>query len=264
MFGRRVKVLLIALLAVVVGFVSLPASAGEGQPVMMQSMVQAMMGEGLGEQTAQRLALNNSFMAKMCVEQLEQECLQEKVQLQTREQLQLRENIEQRVGSAFGLALAASYSNQGEDKTFQAAMTVFSSIRRGLSPEGAATSVKALAENEYEVEQMYRVMMRITERLRNSANCDEECLMTQVREMAQQRLSVRTMEQKMDEQAKAGNGTGQSGSGGRSDQTGKNQEQGGSQGSQGGNSGGSENGQGGNSGNGGSGSSGEGGQGKGK
>ncbi len=219
MSDKKVKVILIALLAVVVGFGSLPALAGEGQAVMFRSMVQTMMGEGLSEEVANRIANNNSFMVQMCVDQIEKE------QLQTKDQLQIRDSVSERVGSAFGLALAASYRNQGEEKTFQAAMAVFSSIRRGLSPEGAASSVEVLAENDYEVEQMYRVMMRLTEQLRNSVNCDEECLMTQLRTMAQARLSVGAMEEKIAEQARSGNGTGQSGSVEDASKTGKNQGQ---------------------------------------
>lgn len=233
MSDKRVKGILIALLAAVVVFGSLPALAEEEQSVMFRSMVQTMMGQGLGEEVANRIADNNRFMVQMCVDQIEKDQLQTRDQLQTKDQLQIRDNVSERVGSAFGLALAASYRNQGEEKTFQTGMAVFSSIRRGLSPEGAASSVEVLAENDYEVEQMYRVMMRLTEQLRNSVNCDEECLMTQLRTMAQARLSVGAMEDKIAEQARSGNGAGQSGSPENAPQTGKNQGQGSSGSSEG-------------------------------
>lgn len=233
MSDKRVKGILIALLAVVVVLGSFPALAEEEQSVMFRSMVQTMMGQGLGEDVANRIANNTRFMVQMCVDQVEKDQLQTRDQLQTKDQLQIRDSVSERVGSAFGLALAASYRNQGEEKTFQTGMAVFSSIRRGLSPEGAAYSVEVLAENDYEVEQMYRVMMRLTEQLRNSVNCDEESLMTQLRTMAQARLSVGAMEDKIAEQARSGNGAGQSGSPENAPQAGKNQGQGNSGSSEG-------------------------------
>lgn len=185
------RIITVLAILLVMLFACMPALAGEGQSQMFRNMVHTMKAEGLGEEVALRLAENNRFMAQMCLDTLEQD------QLKTRAQDKTGEDLEVRMGSAFGMALATSYRNQGEEKTFQAAMTVFSSIRRGLSPEGAASSVQILAENDYEVDQMYRVMMRLTEQLRKSENCTEECLMDQLRVMARERLSVRTMEQKI-------------------------------------------------------------------
>lgn len=188
---RKNSIFTLFAILMVMLFGCMPALAGEGQSLMFRNMVQTMKAEGLGEEMALRLAENNRFMAEMCLDTLEQD------QLKTRDQDKTGEDLEVRMGTAFGMALATSYFNHGEEKTFQAAMTVFSSIRRGLSPEGAALSVQVLAKNDYDVEQMYRVMMRLTEQLRKSENCTEECLMDQLRVMARERLSVRVMEQEI-------------------------------------------------------------------
>ncbi len=252
MTSKKAAVCLVGLLAVIAVFGSVPARAEEGQSVVTRSMVQAMMNEGIQEDAAKRIAENNRFMVQMCVDVLEQEQEQTKLQEKTQDRLQTRENMEERVGSAFGRAMAASSKKQGEEKAFQAGMAMFSAVRRGLSPEGAASSVEILSENEYEVEKMYRVMMRLTEEKKNSADCDEECLMTRLRTMARSRLSVTEMEKGLARQTRSGDGTGQGGSKASGQQSGQ------GQGGSGGGSGG-----GGQSGNGG-GSSGGGGNGKGK
>ena len=86
-----------------------------------------------------------------------------------------------------------------------------SAVRRGLSPEGAASSVEILSENGYEIEKMYRVMMRLTEEKKNSLDCDEECLMNRLRTMARSRFSVTEMEKGLARQARSGESTEQAG-----------------------------------------------------
>ena len=261
MTSKKAAVFLVGLLAVIAVFGSVPARAEEGQAVMTRSMVQAMMNEGIEENAAKRIAENNRFMVQMCVDALEQEQKRTQLQEQTHDRLQTRQDLEERVGSAFGRAMAAGSKKQGEEKAFQAGMAMFSAVRRGLSPEGAASSVEILSENGYEVEKMYRVMMRLTEEKKNSADCDEECLMTRLRTMARSRLSVAEMEKGLGRQARSGDATGQGGSQKAGQQSGQGKGQKDQDGS-GGGSGGS--GGGGQSGNGGGGSSGGGGNGKGK
>lgn len=258
MTSKKAAVCLVGLLAVIAVFGSVPAGAEEVQSVVTRSMVRAMVNEGIKEDTAKRIAENNRFMVQMCVDVLEQEQKQTKLQEKTQDRLQTRENMEERVGSAFGRAMAVSSKKQGEEKASQAGMAMFSAVRRGLSPEGAASSVEILSENEYEVEKMYRVMMRLTEEKKNSVDCDEECLMTRLRTMARSRLSVTEMEKGLAQQARSGDGTGKGGSKASGQQSGQGKGQNGQGGS------GSGSGGGGSSGNGGGGSSGGGGNGKGK
>ena len=264
MTSKKAAVFLVGLLAAIAVFGGVPARAEEGQAVMTRSMVQAMTDEGLQEDTAKRIAENNRFMVQMCVDALEQEQKRTQLQEQTHDRLQTREDLEERVGSAFGRAMAAGSKKQGEEKAFQAGMAMFSAVRRGLSPEGAASSVEILSENGYEVEKMYRVMMRLTEEKKNSVDCDEECLMTQLRTMARSRLSVAEMEKGLARQARSGDGTGQGGSKASGQQSGQGKGQKNQDGSGGGSGGSGGSGGGGQSGNGGGGTSGGGGNGKGK
>ena len=256
MTSKKAAVFLVGLLAVIAVFGGVPARAEEGQSVVTRSMVQAMMNEGIGENAAKRIAENNRFMAQMCVDALEQEQKRTKLQEQAHDRLQTREDLEERVGSAFGKAMAAGSKKQGEDKAFQAGMAMFSAVRRGLSPEAAASSVEILSENGYEVEKMYRVMMRLTYATKYSVYCDEECLMTRLRTLARSRLSVAEMEKWLGRQARAGDGTGQGGSqkAGQQSGQGKGQkDQDGSGGGSGGSGGGGQSGNGGSSGGGGNG-----------
>lgn len=259
MTRKKAALCLVGMLALIAAFGGVPAGAEEGQSVMTRSMVRAMMDEGMGEDAAKRIAESNRFMVQMCVDGLEQEQKRTQLQERTRDRVQTREEMEERVGSAFGRAMAAGTKKQGEEKAFQAGMAMFSAVRRGLSPEGAASSVEILSENGYEVEKMYRVMMRLTEEKKNSADCDEECLMTQLRTMARSRMSVAEMEKGLARQARSKDGPGQ----GASQKAGQQAGQGKGQSNQGGSGGGSGGSGGGQSGSGG-GSSGGGGNGKGK
>ncbi len=263
MTRKKAALCLVGMLALIAAFGSVSAMAEEGQSVMTRSMVRAMMDEGMGEDAAKRIAESNRFMVQMCVEGLEQEQKRTQLQERTRDRVQTREEMEERVGSAFGRAMAAGTKKQGEEKAFQAGMAMFSAVRRGLSPEGAASSVEILSENGYEVEKMYRVMMRLTEEKKNSADCDEECLMTRLRTMARSRLSVAEMEKGLARQARSKDGTGQGASQKAGQQAGQQAGQGKGQNNQGGSGGGSGGSGGGQSGSGG-GSSGGGGNGKGK
>jgi len=255
MRSKKAAVCMVGLLAVIAVFGSVPSSAEEVQPIAARFMVRAMMNEGIQEDTAKRIAENNRFMVQTCVDVLEREQRQTKLQEKTQDRLQMRAGMEERVGSAFGKALAASCKNQGEEKAFQAGMAMFSAVRRGLSPEGAASSAEILSENGYEIEKMYRVMMRLTEEKKNSMDCDEECLMTRLRTMARNRFSVTEMEKGLARQARSGEGTEQAGFQNAGQQSGQGKGQNDQEGS-GGSSGGG--------GSGGGGSSGGGGNGKGK
>lgn len=256
MIRKKAAVCMVGLLTAITVFGSVPASAEEVEPIAARGMVRAMMNEGIQEGTAKRIAENNRFMVQMCVDVLEREQKQTKLQEKTHDRLQMREDMEERVGAAFGRAMAASCKNQGEEKAFQAGMAMFSAVRRGLSPEGAASSVEILSENGYEIEKMYRVMMRLTEEKKNSVDCDEECLMNRLRTMARSRFSVTEMEKGLARQARSGEGTEQAGF----QNAGKQSGQGKGQNDQEGSGGGGSSGGGGNGG----GSSGGGGNGKGK
>lgn len=246
MRSKKAAVYMVGLLAAIAVFGSVPASAEEVKPLAARVMVRAMINEGIKEEIAERIAENNRFMVQMCVDVLEREQRQTKLQEKTQDRLQMREDLEERVGSVFGRAMAASCKNQGEEKTFQAGMAMFSAVRRGLSPEGAASSVEILSENGYEIEKIYRVMMRLTEEKKNSVDCDEECLVTRLRTMARNRLSVTEMEKGLARQARSGEGTGQTGFKNAGQQSGQGKGQNAQGGSDSGSSGGGGNGGGGN------------------
>jgi len=191
---NRGKIWIVISGLVLVMVMALPLMAQEGDEVLLNNMVHVMVREGFPENEALRLAENNRFMARMCLEYLEE--TEEAENPLEREQHRIQ--LEQRIGNAFGVALASAERNYGENGAFHAGISMFSSVRRGMDPELAAEAVEMLAENGYDPESSYGLMLRLTERLQATTPEETGCLMEQLREMTRTRASIQLMEEAME------------------------------------------------------------------
>lgn len=283
---RRSGWLAVMILSAVMFLTALPVLAGEPveEPPIVREMVREMVQQGVPAEGALRLARQNRFMAEMVAGTLEREALKtcdcepagdgepDRIRehdgscelAETGEALQQR--VRARTAAAFGRALGAACSSYGEAECSQAAMALFSGIRRGLSPETGAATVEAFAENGYPLQEMYRFQMWIAERVSTETSVDEEALCEAVRTMARQRLQVSEMTRRMEQAMSETDGCGGEGAGQTQARTGQTSASGSAQsgngqsgnGSSGGNSGGNDSGSGDGNGGGGNGGSGQG------